>query len=96
MNKDHTPPTQAELVAKLREMASQILTPSSKGKHFFNECANELDRLTKEVEELRKDFDWLGAQNILLEEVQDLFTEHDSLREAVRLARSAMQQKGEE
>lgn len=39
------------LQSKLREMAGQILTPSSKGKHFFNECADKLDRLTTENSE---------------------------------------------
>lgn len=31
--------TPDEIVKKLNEMADQILTPSSKGKHFFREAA---------------------------------------------------------
>jgi len=34
-----------EMITKLRDMAAQILTPSSKGKHFFNEVADKLTAL---------------------------------------------------
>lgn len=37
--------TTPEITSKLRDMAAQILTPSSKGKHFFEEAANHMDYL---------------------------------------------------
>jgi len=35
--------TRAEMIARLREMASQILSPQSEGKRFFEAVANELE-----------------------------------------------------
>lgn len=39
----------AGMVRRMREMAAQILTPSSKGKHFFNEVADTLEELQLRV-----------------------------------------------
>lgn len=50
-----------EVSEELRRMAAQILTPSSKGKKFFNDCAASLDTLAAECLRLREDFDWLES-----------------------------------
>lgn len=34
-----------ELVPELRQMAGQILTPTSRSKKFFNECADKIEAL---------------------------------------------------